>query len=199
MKFLTSGVLAVCFAVSVQAQVAYSSFGSGDSYRTGSIWVVGAGVDQIAAFQFESATTGIVSTIDFAFSSDNSGDITATLFEDSSNEKGAVVGSWTKAVPGGYAASVQSITNSNSAISLTAGSKYWLQLETPTTNLYGGWYFNDLNLSSRMFLSQSGNGFYLTNRAAAYRVSTSVVPEPASMAALGLGALALVRKRRKQS
>lgn len=199
MKILLCGLAAVSLAVSAHSQVAYSSFGTGDSYQTNSIWVIGGNVQQITAFQFESATTGVLSTIEYAFSLGSAGDVQVTLFEDSSDEKGAILGSWTQTEPDGFTSSIKSITNTNSGIGLTAGSKYWLQLAPGTSTLAGGWNINDQNLSGRLYLNQSGSGFYFSQRVGAYRVSTSVVPEPASMAALGLGALALIRKRRKSA
>ncbi len=199
MKFITCGGIAVCLAVSAHAQVAYSSFGAGDSYQANAIWVLGGSSEQIVAFQFESATTGVLSTIEYGFSNGTAGDVTVTLFEDSSDEKGAALASWTRSEPDSSSPipSIRSISNTNSAVSLTAGSKYWLQLAPGSGSFSGGWNINDQNISNRVFVSQSGSGFYFNQRVGAYRVTTGVVPEPASMAALGLGAFALIRKRRR--
>lgn len=196
MKAIACGILATSFTVSAFANVAYSSFGPLDSYDTASGWTIGGNTNQTVAFQFESATTGVLSSIEYASFGIVAGDINILLYEDNSDQVGNQMVGWGQSiVPSGNA--ITTLTNPFPNIALTAGSKYWVELRGVSSGVWGGWNQNDQSINSLAYYTSTGGSAYSTLLTSAFRVNTGVVPEPASMAALGLGALALVRKRRK--
>ncbi len=191
MKAIACGVLAASLAVSAVADVAYSSFGPGDSY-TNSGWSIGGNTSQVIAFQFTSAATGVLASVEFAYFTLASGTLNVELFEDSSDTKGNQMIAWGTTPTG----PVTTLYNPFPTVSLTSGNKYWLQVSgVASTGASGGWNINDQNLFSNAYYWATTGSGYTTLQTSVFRVNT--VPEPASMAALGLGALALVRKRRK--
>jgi hypothetical protein len=81
------------------------------------------------------------------------------------------------------------------SVTLNGGIRYFGTGTTSNTN------FSDANLALFTAHSRTGAvpfaGTLFNPRALAGAVHYNVVPEPATMAALGLGALALIRRRRK--
>lgn len=193
MKAIACGVLAASLAVSAFADVAYSSFGPGDSFTT-SGWGIGGTTEQVIAFQFTSAATGVLASVEFAYFTLAPGTLNVQLFEDSSDTKGSQMIAWGVTPTG----PITTLTNPFPTVSLTSGNKYWLQVSGVTsTGVDGGWNINDQGLFSNAYYWATTSSGYTTLQTSVFRVNT--VPEPASMAALGLGALALIRKRRKSA
>ncbi len=198
MKIIACGVLAASLAVSAFADVAFSSFGPGDSFTSPTGIGIGGLSFQSGAFQFTSATTGVLATVEFAAFTVRNGNVTVHLRTDDNNELGDELIAWDTAL-NTDTPMVRTLTNSLQSVALSAGSKYWLEIRPVTNGMYAAWCDNDQGLFSRAYYQSTGGEGYLTLPTATFRVNTNVVPEPASMAALGLGALALVRKRRKSA
>jgi len=199
MKLFACGVIAASFAVSAFADVAYSSFGPGDSYATAALgFYIGGGDPQRVAVQFTSATTGVLGSVEFATQTILSGDINVLLFTDNFDEVGTQMIAWGETLTAGPSV-ISTLTNPFPSVTLTAGSKYWLELRPVTSGMWAVWNENNQGLANWAFAANSTGGNYTMINAPAFRVTTGVVPEPASMAALGLGAFALIRKRRKSA
>ena len=101
------------------------------------------------------------------------------------------------------------VTGALSANSLVNGTRYWLALSTVggsggDSYQMGGHTQNSIyNDNGTFWYSNAGDlnnwdGQALTPEMAIY-VEASPVPEPATMAALGMGALALIRRKRKSA
>jgi hypothetical protein len=104
------------------------------------------------------------------------------------------------------------VTGALSANSLVNGTRYWIALSTwggdGASGSYqvGGHTQNSIyNDNGTFWYSNADTGFggpydgqRLTPEMAIY-VEAGVVPEPATMAALGMGALALIRRKRKSA
>lgn len=196
MKLLACGVLAASLTVSAFADVAYSSFGPSDSFNPSSGWTIGATENQRVAFQFTSATTGVLASVEFASFTITDGDINVFLFDDNNDERGSQMIAWGETLTAGPSV-IKTLTNPFPSVGLTAGSKYWLEIRPISSGLWAAWNENDQGLSSLAYSENTLGSGYGNLATSAFRVNT--VPEPASMAALGLGALALVRKRRTKA
>jgi hypothetical protein len=196
MKFLACGVVAASLTVSAFADVAYSSFGPSDSFNENTGWTIGATENQRVAFQFTSAVTGVLASVEFASFTVISGDLAVFLREDIGDALGDQLIVWGVAATAGPSA-ITTLVNPFPSVGLTAGSKYWLELRPNSSGTWAAWNENDQGLSSLAYAENTGGSGYGNLATSAFRVNT--VPEPASMAALGLGALALVRKRRKSA
>ncbi len=196
MKAIACGILATSLTVSAFADVAYSSFSSTNSFNTGAGWSIGGSSEQVIAFQFTSAASGVLASVEYASFGLLAGDINILLYKDNADTIGDQIIGWGKSVVPGPS-TIETLTNSFPSVSLTAGAKYWLELRGVSNGVYTAWNENDQGLNSNAYYWNSGGSGYTTLATSAFRVNT--VPEPASMAALGLGALALVRKRRKSA
>jgi hypothetical protein len=107
-----------------------------------------------------------------------------------------------------FGATLYATTANITPTALTNGGSYWLGIavdnRTGTSGLYGvGWSTGTGGVGTPI---GGDNALYMTggatNSASAtdgmsFGIGTTPVPEPASMAALGLGAIALIRRRRK--
>lgn len=147
--------------------------------------------------QFQSQTTGIVNTIELAMDSTPEGTFVATLLEDNSDTMGTVIQAWEFDVS---SQGIYTITNSSSAATLAAGSKYWLRVKhSDSSESLGRWFWSDptdTGLTYRFDLD-SGGLIYGPGAIPAYKITTTPVPEPTTLALLAMPALAALRRRKK--
>ncbi len=115
----------------------------------------------------------------------------------------------TLTAPGGYVTgAINNYTFTSSNFLLQANTLYYLHLEgTPGSSLSGlNWKASSPAVTptgpgathtSSLFSSNGGTTYTNSTILNTYEINAQAVPEPATFAALGLGALALLRRRRK--
>jgi len=194
-------------AVISRADIAYNNFGVGDSYNTSSGWTIGGTTSSVGQItqgdQFTSLTSGTLVSVTVAFTNvngTNSGNI--ALYNDSgANTIGSQITNWSfGSLPafGDATAPPTVLTNGFPSITLTAGNKYWIVADVVSTNTWDVFNENSTGASGLHGINANGGGFTYDQRTAgAFRVVTAPVPEPATMAALGLGFVAMLRRKRK--
>jgi hypothetical protein len=195
----------VLLAGSANAQLAFSSFGPGDTYNTGSGATI-SGATSIPgpwtqASQFTSAATGIVDVVRVAtFFVTGNGNTNIQLLNDNND----LIGNWFLGF--GYTdtesnSHIHSATNPFDNVVLNAGQKYWMRMYTDDPDGWFAWNYSTTT-NGRVAFSQDGgsNWSYADNATLmAFDVNLRPVPEPASMAALGLGVVGLLARRRKKA
>jgi hypothetical protein len=128
------------------SSVIYSNLGSGSTtYQPCCYFSFGAGDTDYMLFT--ATTTADVSQIDAALAYVSLGtgpnQATVSLYTDSSNSPGAVLGSWTITSLPAYSSTVGplSSTSVSPGLLLTAGVSYFLSATAPSS-LQGAWYYN---------------------------------------------------------
>lgn len=192
---------ALCAAAAGRADVAFNSFDTGDTYNPNRGITIATATSsagrQSAAMQFTSATSGFLSSVVVpVWRVSGAGSFQVGFYADDDTDVGTELASWTAT------ATVRNEIFTFSApagISLVAGAKYWVGMIAQDDS----W----LAWSYRPSGATPVNGPYAINyelqdgsvsgEQSAFRVETQPVPEPASMAALGLGAAALLRRRKR--
>lgn len=206
-RWMAVGAVAlVCSAA--QAQVAYSSFLPGYGWDQS----VGYGINglgappkfiQSFAVGFEAEASGPVDQISVAVGFLGLGvgrDIRLELYEDDGTQQamGALLGSWEfeNTAPNNLGQLFQ-IDNMGAA-SVTQGEWYWMHMIAIDLDGFHTWMYGDINILAPGLISHDGGvtfQYSSVNNAPALEVT--VVPEPATFAALGLGVLALLIRRKR--
>jgi hypothetical protein len=185
--------------------VAFNNFGAGDTFDTTVGWTAAgpsSGTTQFRSVsQFTSAASGSLLSLTIAVSRVSGTDsVVVSLYNDSGSDTlGSLITAWSfgglPAFGGSYSPSV--LINGFPAITLTSGNKYWVGVAPGLPDTWAVWNWNNTGHSGPHGLSGDGGASYGydTNTAGAMRLE--VVPEPATMSALALGLVALLRRRRK--
>jgi len=191
---------------SSHAQTIFNSFGPNDSYST-SGWTFGIDDGVLRSFrkigaQFTATGSGLLSTIEFGSYTFVDGLLRVELFSDSDGILGTVLEDFTVTAAPRPSRRILRAESLSPSVGIVKGAKYWVVLSAADADARANFNWNSLGLTGRLYgsvvdSSRNDFGYFDDYTMPAFRVN--VVPEPASMAALGLGALALVRKRRKNA
>lgn len=206
-RLLGLTVLVAVFAGSANAQIAFSSFDTGDTFVTN----VGATVSGPASspgwirqyMQFEAGESGIVDTVRFAHwrASGPDDSMRMTFYADNNNEVGDFYyftsGSYTNASP-----EITTLVNPFDSVVITAGQKYWVGLYT-FENVWHAWNHATANvpLGRAAWSPDGGTTINYSNNVtlSAFEVTVRPVPEPVTVLGLACGIAPLMLRRRKRS
>ncbi len=202
---LFSCIATVALSAQAGAVVAFNNFGAGDTFNTGTGWTASGPTSSAGAVQsisqFTSSASGSLLSITAAVSlAAGSNSAQLWLYNDSGSDTiGSAITGWSfgslPAFGGSFSPTV--LFNGFPSITLTAGSKYWIGVNPGASDTWAVWNWNSTGNSGPHGASTNGGASYTydTNTAGAMRVE--VVPEPATMTALALGVVALLRRRKK--
>lgn len=202
------------FVASAHAQIAYDTM---DAYRTFGIGTAGFGTstDDIGwvANSFTSALNGTMTTIDIAINNysgttSKSFNISLYTFDTGTSGMGTLLDTWTgMSDPNSFNGTT--VTNSHpyvsidteaSNIHLTAGTSYYLKVWSDWFSSSNSgtivWNAGTSGAPNTYRINHSSGSTYGPSSAVPGALRITTVPEPASMAGLAVGALALLRRRR---
>jgi hypothetical protein len=206
-KSLGALVLALSLVGSAaNAQLAFSSFGPGDTYQTGFGATISgpnsAATQWTQASQFTSGASGILDTVRVVtfYAGGSTGNMHVTLHQDNAGSIGSSMIDWSYFDNTG-GDHFTTLNNPFPFVTLSAGTKYWIRMSAEDT-MWHGWNFAPLTTpAGRVAWSQDAINWNYADGATlmAFDVTVSPVPEPGTMIALGLGASALLARRRRKA
>jgi hypothetical protein len=187
-----------------QAFVTYSNFGPNYAYDISGGWTVSGPTSgfptQVVAFQFTAQVSGSLTSVVIPF-----GHVAGTnigrviLYDDSGSDTiGNSLIQWDQTLNELGGPDLLTLTNAQNVPFLVAGAKYWLGTHYVVDDTWDAWNMTTLTDAQLCGFSYDGGDTYeysMQLPAGAFEVN--VVPEPASIAALGLGLWMAVRRKRR--
>jgi hypothetical protein len=192
--------VAMALAVGAQAQVTFSTLAPTDTWLSGG-FISGhnlATTNWRQTFQFESSLTGQLDYLRFAVSHRGGGtDFVVQLRSDNAGEPGAMIERFDLVDATVDPGHILLVDADGGAPVLTAGTKYWFEFFTDSATAHHRFHRNVAGTDLPWRGSNNGDDVWeFSNTVDAPAFEVAVVPEPATLTALGLGALALLRRRR---
>lgn len=209
MKILraTSILVFASAVLTADAVDAYSNFDPAPNLYSNSYgYIVGDGALHSSPLSlnlgvpFTATAGGTLDGFQVAMNQDEYSDFTVTpvapytlrLYADAGNMLGALLGTYSGTSTGLFfadtASALSSVAATGAPVTIAAGSTYWIVASSD-----GNLTWNHTNSG---LTTVYGNGSYFHNADAAFSVQVTPTPEPASFAALGLGAFGLLRRKR---
>lgn len=192
--FLTAALSVAAFG---RADIAFNSLGTDDAFKPNNGYTIASSTSgvgrQSGAMQFQSLTSGDLLSITVpVWYLGGSGALSIGFYADSGNDVGAELASWSITASGQTTYTL----DAPAGIALVQNSKYWVGLIAQDDS-YLAWNYAVTPVQGRYAVNYDLQNGTVSGEQSAFRVDTQAVPEPASMAALGLGAAAFFRRRRR--
>lgn len=196
-------VLALSVAASTQTVDAFTNLDPAPNvYGTGGNGTYSINAAQTQGFQFTATGAGVLSGFKAALNNASPGEgllgLSLELYADSGADRlGTLLGSYGGVSTGSYFAgatsTLASVAATGTPVPIVTGAKYWLV--AASGNALGWNSANSSALHPRV--SRNNPDTYSEASYAAFSVQVTPVPEPASFATLGLGALAVIGRKRR--
>lgn len=197
---LTLGAAALSAALAHADDVAFTSFGPGQSYINYIAYGIFGPTSSFGhasyAWEFTAGTSGDLSSVSFAGLAFSPGTLDVALYADSGHTLGASLESFSVPISSNSASVITLTSLSHPA--LVAGQKYWFAQKGEGNGAFGWMEASTGQMAPFAYQWDSASPYYgPDDHIAAFQVNT--VPEPGSIATLGLGAVALLRRRKSRA
>ncbi|MEQ1821378.1 MAG: PEP-CTERM sorting domain-containing protein [Fimbriimonadaceae bacterium] len=202
--------LILSFALTVvasQAQTFFSTLGPGDSYIQNIGRAISGANNSITqlhgewGWQFSAGATGLVRQIKVgAHHLTGANEAIIRIHANGAGDTmGTILGTYQfgNMAPFNTTAPVIQIGIANPTVQLNQGTKYWISMAPTSLDTYAAWNDCDTNQFGRMSVSSDGVNYSYVNNMPFSAFEMSAVPEPSTLAAFGLFAMILNRRRRR--
>lgn len=210
MKYFSFLLLSLSLASAAHADEAFSNLDPApNSYSSTLNRVVGIGSVQphlIQGTQFTSTASGIVSSISVAMNNYQTdigtmAPFTLKLYANSASDQlGTLLGSYSALSTGllwfGTSDALVEVAAGSPSVTLASGTKYWLVAEGAGNSSLAWSVSNRTTVMNHLTMSEGDTVYTASAFSDAFAVHVTPVPEPATLAALGLGLTAFLRRRK---